>query len=64
MKKLQALYNKDAKKIVEEVAQKRCKRIFDFLINLAIIAMVTEVTKPTEGEPQTFNKAWNHLNLE
>ena len=30
-----------------------------FLIDLA---MVTNTTKPAPEEPQTFNKAWNHLN--
>ena len=57
MKTLQALYNKDANKIMEQACEK--ENLY-FLIDVAIVAMVVEGTKPTEDETQTFNKAWNH----
>ena len=36
-------------------------KIFNLMINLA---MVASITKPTVDEPQKFNKAWNHPNIE
>ena len=60
MKKLQALYNEDANKIIEEVTQeKNAIANLNFLINLV---MVTSDTKPVLEEPMTFAKAWNHPN--
>ena len=62
MKTLQALYNNDANKIVEEAAQeKNVKENSTFLIDLA---MVAGDTKPTEDEPQMFSETWNHKNPE
>ena len=43
---------------------KKCKRKIDFLIDLASFALVPENTEPINYEPQTFNKARNHPNLE
>ena len=65
MKKLQALYNDDANKIVEEAAQEKdVKENLNVLINFATIAKVAEDTKPMKDESRTFNKAWNHPNPE
>ena len=62
MKKMQALYNSDANKIVKEAAQeKSANKSLIFLIDLA---MVASNTKPTEDEAQTFNRAWSNPNLE
>ena len=62
MKKLQAPYNNDAKKIIEEAAQEQNeKENLIFLINLA---MVASNTKPIKDEPWMFNEAWNNLNPE
>ena len=62
MKKLQALYNDNASKIVKEASQeKSANKNLNFLIDLA---MVASNPKPTEDEPQMFNKAWNHPNAE
>ena len=36
------------------------KENLNFLIDLAIIAMVAKDTKPTKDKPQTFYQAWNH----
>ena len=60
MKKLQALYNDDANKIVKQ-AVKEISAIenFNFLINLAIM---TNYTKPAPEESQIFNEAWDHPN--
>ena len=52
MKRLQALYNDNANKIVKQ------KKLY-FLINFA---MVTTDTKPVPEETKTFTKAWNHPN--
>ena len=54
---IQKWYNQDVNKILEQAAQERCKQKFNFLIDLASIAMVQENTKSTEDEPQTFNDA-------
>ena len=65
MKNLQAPYNEDVNKIVEQAAQeKTTKEHLNFLIDLAIITMVVEDTMLMEDESQTFNKAWNHPSLE
>ena len=56
MRKLQASYNDNAKKIVKEAGQKKAKENLNFLIDLATIAMVAEDTKPMKNEPQAFNK--------
>ena len=64
MKKFQASYNNDANKIIKKVAQEKSeKENLFFLLDLATIAMVTEDTKPTKDEPQTFNDVWNHSYL-
>ena len=58
--KLQASYNDDANKIVEQATkEKNAIKYLKFLINLA---MVTNHTKSTSEELQTFNDAWNHPN--
>ena len=54
MNNLQASSNNDNKKMPPKK--------FNFLIDLAIIAMTTKDTKPTEDESQTFNNAWSHPN--
>ena len=59
MKKLQALYNEDANKIIEEVTQDKAIKNLNFLITSA---MVTIDTIPVPGKPTTFAKAWNHPN--
>ena len=59
MKKLQASY-KDANKFVKEAVQeKRDNKLLNSLIDLA---MVASNIKPTDDEPWTFKKAWNHPN--
>ena len=51
---MQASYNKDSKKILEQIRQERATREnLNFLIKV-------EDTKPTEEEPQTLNKVWNY----
>ena len=61
MKKLQALYNNDAKKF-KQAAQEKCAiKNLNFLIDLAILS---NNTKPSLEEPQTFNIAWNHPSKE
>ena len=60
MKKLKALYNEDANKIIKEATpDKIAIKNLNFLIHLA---MVTLDTKPVPEEPTTFAKAWNHPN--
>ena len=60
MKKLQALYNDHSNKIVKQATQeKNAIKNLNFSI---VLAMVTNDTKPTTKEPQTFNKDWNHPN--
>ena len=59
MKKLQALYNDNANKIIEQAMQE--KSAIENL-NFLIEAMVTKDIKPTPEEPQTFKEAWNHPN--
>ena len=60
MKKLQALYNDNANKFVEQTTkEKRAIKNLNFLID---IAMVTNDTKPIPEEPQTFNEAWDQPN--
>ena len=62
MKKLQASYNDDSKKIVEQAMQKKgAIKNFNFLIDLA---MVSNDIKSTLEKPQMFNKSWNHPNKE
>ena len=51
MQKLQVSYNDNANKIVNAIKN------LNFLINLA---MVSNNTKSTLEEPQTFNEAWTH----
>ena len=58
MKKLQALYNDDANKIVKQTTQEKSSiKNLDFLIDLA---MVTTGTKPAPEEPKIFTKTRNH----
>ena len=65
MNNSQALYNEDANKIVEQAAQEwSAKRKFIFFLNLDTIAIIARDTKSTEDESETFNKVWNHSNLE
>ena len=60
MKKLQASYNNNANKIVEQATQeKSANKNLNSIIDLAV---VTSSTKPVPKEPKTFNKAWDHLN--
>ena len=60
-----ALYNDNVIKIDKKAAQENsAKENLNFWIDLAIIAMVAEDIKSTEDEPQSFNKAWKHSNLE
>ena len=55
MKKLQALYDNSANKIINKAMQeKSAMENLNFLINLA---MVTNNIKSTHEEPKTFNKA-------
>ena len=62
MKKLQALYNNDANKIVDQGTQEKSAiKNLNFLI---ILVMVSSDTEPSLDEPQRFNKAWNHPNEE
>ena len=58
MKKLQALYNDDANKIIEEAMQDKAIENSNFLD----LAMVRTDTMPVPEEPTTFAKAWNHPN--
>ena len=56
------MYNDDANKIVKQAMQeKNAIKNINFLINLA---MVTNDTKPAPEEPQTFNEAWSHPNID
>ena len=65
IKKLQAVYNEDANKLIKQVAQEKfAKQNLIILIAFATIAMVTEDKISTKDEPQTFNEAWNHANPE
>ena len=58
MKKMQALWNDNNKKVVEQTTEvKHSKENLIFFIDLAIVA---ENIKSTKDEPQAFNKAWNH----
>ena len=59
MKKLQALYNDDANKIIKEATEDKAIKKLNFLIDLA---MVTTDTMLVPEEPMTFAKAWNHPN--
>ena len=57
MKKLQASYNNDSYKVVQEVAkEKNTSKNLTFLIDLAIATSSTMLTK---DEPQMFHKAWS-----
>ena len=61
MKKLQALYNDDAKKIVEQATQEKSAiENKNFLIDLAVVA---SNTKSIPEEPKTFTKAWIHSDV-
>ena len=51
MKKLQAFYNEDANKVIEEATQDKAIKNLNFLINLA---MVITDTMPVPEEPMTF----------
>ena len=65
LKNIQALYNEDVNKIIEQVAQEEnSKENLNVSINLATIAMVAKDTESTKDEPQTFNEACNHANAE
>ena len=58
MKKLQASYNDDVNKIVDQaLKEKSAIENLNFLINLAV---VMNDTKPVPKELKTFNKAWDH----
>ena len=57
MKKLQALYNDNANKIIKDATQVKVSENSNFLIDLA---MVTTKTMPVPEEPASFNEAWNH----
>ena len=59
MKKLHALYNEDANKIIKEATQDKAIKNLNFLINLAMVALYA---KPVPEEPMTFAKTWNHPN--
>ena len=59
MKKLQALYNHDANKIIKEAMHVKGIKNLNFLIDLAVI---TTNTNQVLEEPVLFNKAWNHPN--
>ena len=59
MKKVQALYNNDANKIIKEATQDKVAKNLNFLIDLA---MVTIDTMPVPEEPASFHEAWNHPN--
>ena len=59
MKKLQASYNDNANKIIEQATKKGAIKELNFLINLS---MVNTDTKLVPEEPKTFAKAWNHPN--
>ena len=60
MKKLQALYNDDANKIIEQAMnEKSAIKTLNFLIDLS---MVTINTQPVPEELKTFTEAWNHPN--
>ena len=59
MKKLQALYNDGANKIIKEATQGKATKNLNFLIELT---MVTTDNMPAPEEHATFNKAWNHPN--
>ena len=57
IKKLQASYNDDANKIIEEGNHVKTTQNLNFLINLA---MVTTESVSIPEEPASFNEAWNH----
>ena len=54
MKKLQALYNNDANKIIEDATHVKTSKNLNFLIDLA---MITIKFAPVPEEPASFNKA-------
>ena len=57
LKKLQASYNNDANKIIEEGTNIKSTKNLNFLIDLAII---TTESSPVPDEPASFNEALNH----
>ena len=57
MKKLQALYNDNANKIIKDATQVKVSENLNFFIYLA---MVTTKTMPVSEEPASFNEAGNH----
>ena len=60
MKKLQALYTKNANKIIEQATkEKSAIKNLNFLIDLV---MVFSNIEPALDKPQTLNEAWNHPN--
>ena len=60
MKKLQALFNDDANKIIEESIDVKTSENLNFFIDLA---MITTESVSVPEEPTSFNKAWNHANI-
>ena len=60
MKKLQASYNEDATKIIEEGTNVKTTENLNFLIDLA---MITTKSLPVPEEPTSFNEAWNHPDI-
>ena len=60
IKKLQALCNDDANKIVEQATKE--KIVIENLNLLIDLTMVTNKIKPVPKEPQIFNKASDHPN--
>ena len=62
MKKLQALYNNDTNNIVKEPSQE--KSAYENQNFWTDMAMVVSNTKPTVDEPQAYQEAWSHPNVE
>ena len=60
MKKLQASYNHDANKIIEESTDVKTSKNLNFLIDLA---MITTESVSVPEEPTSFNEAWNHADV-
>ena len=58
--KLQALYNDDTNKIVEDATHVKVSENLNFFIDLA---MITTESIPVPAEPASFNEAWNHLDV-
>ena len=60
MKKIQALYNDDANKIIKEGTHVKTTKNLNFLVDLA---MITTESVSVPGEPTSFNEAWNHPDI-